>query len=218
MTSVGRVGLRAVLLAAIPFGCGEESRCEFVERAAGLDETIGGDGIGALRDELSGTYTGMLSWEIGVQQLNDTPPVGGTSFTMTLALGDAPTYQQGTRVGGDDNERLACPSEVHYDAVVELSTGDGVLDERWEGVAIAPDDAASRLIIELVDPPFSLPLTVPDDIADKVDETELIVGLFPLLAEEGPPAVGGSISWWARGVDDGARFGQRWSIARLSSL
>lgn len=218
MTLDGRIGLRAVLLAAVLSGCGEESRCEFVERAAGLDETFGSIEVGARRGELSGTYTGVLTWERGAQQLNEDPPIGQTSFTLTLELGDSATLFQGVRVGGDANERLDCPDEVHYGAVVELSTGDGVLDERWEATAVAHDNPWVLSTVTLIDPSFSLPLALPEEEAEHLPDAQLRVDLSVLALEDEEPAVSGSIVFRASGTVDGASAHTRRSIATLSRL
>ncbi len=213
MADDARQLIAAVAIAvALGSGCGDEAECEFTERPATVDERFGNVDIGGLREDLQLPRVGELAWESDVQELNDMAPIGVTSFTLQLQIGDMPTVREGMRVGGRDEERLACPSFVDYDVTIALTTGDGVLDERWEGIgSVTVDQITQTLEITMLDPPLTLPLVVPDDVM--TDDPQLRVSLW-LPTGEDAAMPRGSISLFA-GTSADAGAGRFWPIARL---
>ena len=209
--------LIATLLAGLALGpgCAEDSRCEFTERPATLDEAWGSADLATLREDFMQPRIGILTWQSFVQELTDMPPVGTSSFTLQLQLGDAPTARVGERVGGHDDERLMCPTEVDFDVVIELTTGDGVLDERWEATAtVQVETLIPTLVIDLADPPLSLPLMAPDSA---ISEPEVRASLV-VRAGQDPPVVSGWIDMFAQAPDEREGTGQFWPIATLGPV
>lgn len=144
------VGLASVFAAAClgSLGCAEEAaRCEETTRAVPWGAPLeDGPAPQTWFERHGGDFEGELQWLELPDTVEGTVPADPTTFTLTVEpRGDTADYIDAQRVGGDDDERLACSSTLRLPADVVLTTADGALDLRLSGRLYAWPESPDRI-------------------------------------------------------------------------
>ena len=185
-----------VTLGSTGLGCREADQgehgdggdgCGYEEREVSLDAVFGEETPREVIELLERPVDGPTTWFAGKGEYIDVLGAAGeTEFHAEVIAGPTVWVREGKDgMGGVQQSRIFCPTQLLFDATVHFETTDGALAEDWSGRATYEVSGTlggvGSITVAVPDPrPFAGTLTVTEhpNVADEWTVHELAVSLY----------------------------------------